>query len=300
MTTSGQKTLDLVTMKRVVLHFADATLVKGYLKDFDPQMPSLTIYPGDKDTAGDPVSVEISRLKAIFFVRSFEGNRKYRENKLVGESYGHVGKILRVTFHDGECLVGSTLEYNRTSSGFSLFPVDLSSNNTRVFVINAAVKRLDAMDHLRGASPQTGRKFFFKKWLIAGDRSQKVPLPLWGGLILSLLVVLSLGFYMATAPPGRSAARLPASIIPPAYSVGAVVEKRPDGLAYSTPGHGPLTESALGQSTRGIVLNVIREQDRWIYQVRLAPRLAVWIFESDLLAGEPTSETPTRLPAEGT
>lgn len=53
-----------------------------------------------------------------------------------------VGRIVKVQFEDGEIMVGSTLEYDPKSQGFSLFPIDVASNNVRVFVVNAAVRRV--------------------------------------------------------------------------------------------------------------------------------------------------------------
>lgn len=48
------------------------------------------------------------------------------------------GRIIEVTFFDGETLVGTSLTYDASRPGFFLFPADPQSNNVRVFVVRAA------------------------------------------------------------------------------------------------------------------------------------------------------------------
>jgi hypothetical protein len=50
------------------------------------------------------------------------------------------GKKIEVTFKDGEVLVGTTTGYDTQRPGFFLFPADDKTNNTRTFVVTAAVK----------------------------------------------------------------------------------------------------------------------------------------------------------------
>lgn len=50
------------------------------------------------------------------------------------------GKKIEVTFNDGEVLVGTTMGYDAQRPGFFLFPADDKTNNTRMFVVMAAVK----------------------------------------------------------------------------------------------------------------------------------------------------------------
>ena len=52
-------------------------------------------------------------LKAVFFVRDFNGNRGYQESQAV-EGQRH-GRRLEVTFRDGEKLVGTSEAYNPQS-----------------------------------------------------------------------------------------------------------------------------------------------------------------------------------------
>ena len=59
---------------KIVVRYADGTLVKGYTSDFDPDQPCFHVVPGD-DSSSQVVEVRVDKLKALFFVRSFEGER---------------------------------------------------------------------------------------------------------------------------------------------------------------------------------------------------------------------------------
>ena len=75
----------------------------------------------------------MARLKAVFFVRDFNGNPAYRERK-VFDGAGQ-GRRVEVTFADGEVIVGTTLNYRPDGQGFFLSPADPAANNTRIFVV---------------------------------------------------------------------------------------------------------------------------------------------------------------------
>jgi len=125
---------------KVVVHFADHRLVKGFTQDFFPNKQIFHLYPVDATEPKDSVEIMIRDLKAIFFVRDFQGNPKYRERKDFQEADSLQGRKVAVTFFDGEIMVGSTLGYDPNRPGFFLFPVDPQSNNLRVFCVSKAVK----------------------------------------------------------------------------------------------------------------------------------------------------------------
>ncbi|MHB8833800.1 MAG: DUF6982 domain-containing protein [Desulfobacteria bacterium] len=47
--------------------------------------------------------------------------------------------MMEVTCKDGEVIVGTTTGYDPKRTGFFLFPIDPSANNSRVFVVTSAV-----------------------------------------------------------------------------------------------------------------------------------------------------------------
>lgn len=142
--------------EKVVLHFSKQHLLKGYLADFDSTAPLLTVYPASLDPAAPPVPVNVHDLKAIFYVRSFEGNPDYREETLVGGREWPALRIMKVRFRDGETLAGYVTDYDPEALGFWLSPIDPGSNNARVFILNASVVDVWEVTH-RNAAPQHKR-----------------------------------------------------------------------------------------------------------------------------------------------
>ncbi len=125
---------------QVVVHFRDGNLQKGYTHDFTPLKESfhLTL----EDGSGEIKEIEISQLKAIFFVKTFDGDHAYVEKKFfeqVDESRFR-GLKMRVVFNDGEIIRGISLGYSEDKRGFFLLPVDPECNNDRIFIVSEACK----------------------------------------------------------------------------------------------------------------------------------------------------------------
>ena len=135
----------------VVARFTDGTLLKGTTRDFSPNKPDFHIYP-DGDLRGKVVKVPLTRLKAVFFVKSLEGNKDHVEGTEIAGSQGQ-GRPVRVTFKDNEILVGFTVGYAPGRPGFFFVPGDRASNNARVFVVAAAVSRVEFLTNLQSAGP---------------------------------------------------------------------------------------------------------------------------------------------------
>jgi len=125
---------------RIVARYLDGRQLKGVTHDFAASKPQFHVFDGgDESTRALPVPIR--DLKAVFFVRSFEGDRTHREYKLFDRARVKARKIL-VRFRDGENLVGFTLGYNPRNQGFFVTPADPESNNTRVYVVNRAVREV--------------------------------------------------------------------------------------------------------------------------------------------------------------
>jgi hypothetical protein len=82
-------------------------------------------------------------LKAVFFVKDFDGNREHEESKEFLVPF--TGRRRAVRFLDGEVLVGTSFSYDAARDGFFLFPADKFSNNEKVFVIAAAVADVERL-----------------------------------------------------------------------------------------------------------------------------------------------------------
>jgi hypothetical protein len=135
--------------EKAVLRFLDGTILKGYLEGFTEEATEITVHAIGAKTK---TTVKADRLKAIFFVKTFEGDRQYSEKK----SYGirkPKGRRTFVKFNDGEDMVGFiegkvpwekgfflSVQKTKKLKGFYLLPADEGSNNNRVFVFAGAVR----------------------------------------------------------------------------------------------------------------------------------------------------------------
>ena len=61
--------------KKVIAHYLQGTLVRGITRDFRPNRLSFHIEVNSED---DPVKIQLSDLKAVFFVKDLEGVREKR------------------------------------------------------------------------------------------------------------------------------------------------------------------------------------------------------------------------------
>jgi hypothetical protein len=132
---------------KTVLRFNDGRILKGFVHDFTSETNVVTIQEAETDKIS---TVNIEQLKAIFFVRSFEGDRHYREKK----SYGITrpkGRKIFIKFKDGEDIVGFLegdfpwkkgfflSKREDPLKGFFILPVDKDSNNVKVFVVSSSI-----------------------------------------------------------------------------------------------------------------------------------------------------------------
>jgi hypothetical protein len=125
----------------VVARYRDGKLVKGISMDLDPRKPTCHVRP----PAGAVVEVKLAELKALFLVKTLEGNSQHDENLMVprGDRRSHGTTIVEVRFEDNERLVGFTNRFPPNQKHYFVVPVDLNSNNIRVLVNSLAVKSIE-------------------------------------------------------------------------------------------------------------------------------------------------------------
>lgn len=122
--------------QRVVLAFADGRRLKGHTYNFSAVRDDLTLFLKD---GNEKVETTMRELKAIFFVRDFDGTPG--ETPPEPEQLPQ-GRPIEVTFKDGEKIRGATNGYNPQKLGFFMQPAQPSSNNLRIFVIAAHTKEV--------------------------------------------------------------------------------------------------------------------------------------------------------------
>jgi len=125
---------------KIVVKYKDGKILKGWSTDFKPKKDIFNLHHEGED--GNIISeIEISSLKAIFFVKDFAGDKNYQkvrtfegQNKVIPSER----KII-VIFKDGENFYGTTHSYNPERKGFFAYPIDPKDNNERVFVVAPAI-----------------------------------------------------------------------------------------------------------------------------------------------------------------
>jgi hypothetical protein len=122
---------------RIVLHFEDNRVLKGYTDDFTPLRDKFHLIAESGPDKDNVYEVQCSDLKAIFFVKSHEGNKDYIEKKDFSDVdvVALRGLKVKVEFPDGEVIRGTSFGYSRNRKGFFVVPVDPESNNERIYVV---------------------------------------------------------------------------------------------------------------------------------------------------------------------
>ncbi len=132
-------------MNRVVARFTDGRVVKGMTSDFSPAKESFHVTEAAGLGRAKPVEIQTKGLKALFFVKDFDGNSRHAERNQFDPAHPPVGRRIKVTFRDGEVLVGTTQGYQPNRPGFFLVPADPDSNIERCYVVSAATQRVDVL-----------------------------------------------------------------------------------------------------------------------------------------------------------
>jgi len=127
----------------------DNRVVKGYTHDFFPTKDLFHIERIDAPTQEVLEAIPVRHLKAIFFVKSFEGNPEHREAPRDKPPEGIIGKKVEIEFLDGEKITAICQSYSPTKQGFFAFPLDPESNNEKIFVVNSSVKRITFLEDRR-------------------------------------------------------------------------------------------------------------------------------------------------------
>lgn len=126
-------------MNRIVAHFQDGRVLKGFTNDFLPAKAQFHMTVDEQGKGAPPLQVQVPELKALFFVKTFEGDSQHQRSNEPAEA--SPGRKLRVAFKDGEVMVGTTQGYDRSRPGFFVIPVD-KGNNERCFVVASATKEV--------------------------------------------------------------------------------------------------------------------------------------------------------------
>ena len=111
---------------------------KGYLQD------GRALMRGDlrmQNFEGRDLPLDLEQLKGIFFVRDYQGNKDYLENKSLTHDPDRKGLRVRIRFEDNETMEGvveNSLEILQ-EDGFFFWPADPKANNELIFVVKSSL-----------------------------------------------------------------------------------------------------------------------------------------------------------------
>ncbi len=135
------------TANKIVVAFLDGHREKGFVYNFSPNGDSFFLFPAEGLDRSYAKYVEIRECKAVFFVKTHQGNRVDRERQRREGPAPRTpprvrGHKMKIVFNDGEELLAASEAYNPTRLGFFCFPLDPRSNNLRIFVVNQNVRQV--------------------------------------------------------------------------------------------------------------------------------------------------------------
>ena len=124
---------------RVVVKFKDNSILKGQTNNF---LPNKTFFHLQQ-VGGGQIEVHIEDLKAIFFVKNYDGAKDHK--KAYNDKVPGGGRKIQVKFLDGETIVGYTTGYSPDRPGFYIVPADLKGNNERIFIVKTATEKVEML-----------------------------------------------------------------------------------------------------------------------------------------------------------
>ncbi|HWB39944.1 MAG TPA: hypothetical protein VG500_01735 [Gemmatimonadales bacterium] len=124
----------------VVAHYLNGRIVKGVSLDVDPGRPKFHVRTVSEGT----LEVKLTELKALFFVKDLVGDAQRKDVLRLdaGDGRARGSFPIELEFADGERLVGLTVRYPPVRPFFFVLPADPASNNVRILINRAAVKRM--------------------------------------------------------------------------------------------------------------------------------------------------------------
>jgi hypothetical protein len=109
----------------VAARFNEGTVAKGWTSDFRPTRESFLLLLADHP---ETVRIRIAALKALFFLKTLEGDPAHEESKTFDSVSGEWSRCWVEFRCDGEALAGWSSSNISSKLGFFLVPADTDSN----------------------------------------------------------------------------------------------------------------------------------------------------------------------------
>jgi hypothetical protein len=128
----------------VVARYADGRVVKGTSLDVNPGRPTFHVRTAD----GSMTQVALTDLKALFFVRSLDGNPAHGDARDIADDDARRRgtRLVEAVFRDDERIVGLAVQFPPRTPFFFLVPVDREGNNLRILINKAQLASIAPVD----------------------------------------------------------------------------------------------------------------------------------------------------------
>jgi hypothetical protein len=137
---------DSVAAEKLVAHFKDGQVTKGFSRDFDPGKESFHLVRREGVVAASQ-EIRLEELKALFHVKTWGRKDRHKGHEISG--FPEVPRARKapgasfiktvLEFYDGEKIFGYSLDYDPNRLGFYVHPADPKDNNRRIYVVNSAL-----------------------------------------------------------------------------------------------------------------------------------------------------------------
>jgi hypothetical protein len=131
-------------MNKVVVHTGSGEIIRGYTGDFSGSKPFFTLSTTEENISTNQ-KIPLNGLKAVFFVRSFQGNFLHKTLHTFADSPGY-GRRVMLKFRDGERFYGRVEVMRQEDPGFFIHPLDGDSNTVRAFVLRDFIESVHFID----------------------------------------------------------------------------------------------------------------------------------------------------------
>jgi hypothetical protein len=140
---------------QVVGRYLDGRVVKGSTTDFHPDRDEFHLTP---PAGGDAERVPTQGMKALFFVRSLEGNPDRPDSREFPALNGVARTRLWLRFRDGERMAAWPVSPIQGKDGFWVLPTDRDSNLEKVYVFRRSlVEVLEGREALEASRIESNR-----------------------------------------------------------------------------------------------------------------------------------------------
>ncbi len=130
---------------KLVAHFKDGRVTKGFSRDFDPAHDSFHLVRREGQVA-ESQEIRLEELKALFHVKTWGRKDKHVEQvagfpseKRASKPSGRALVKTVIEFYDGEKIFGYSLDYDPSRRGFYVVPADPSDNNRTIYVVHSSL-----------------------------------------------------------------------------------------------------------------------------------------------------------------